>query len=113
MNVSESGGTITITGDPNNLVPTTDVPGLYGEDNTAGNLTYYQSNSGNTGNPAQPDTDRTGTNEDPAGHTQFAIIPLVTDDQIVLLLVGDKDTTINNYSVSGTSYTVDVSGIDW
>ena len=113
MNVSESGGTITITGDPNNLAPTTDVPGLYGEDNTAGNLTYYQSNSGNTGNPAQPDTDRTGTNEDPAGHTQFAIIPLVTDDQIVLLLVGDKDTTINNYSVSGTSYTVDVSGIDW
>ena len=31
----------------------------------------------------------------------------------MMLLVGDKDNTINNYSVSGTSYTVNVSGIDW
>lgn len=75
MNVSVSDGTITITGTPNALVPTTAVPGLYGEDNTAGNLTYYTSNSGNTGNPANPDTNRTGTTVAPANHTQFAIIP--------------------------------------
>ena len=105
MNVSVSGSTITITGTPNKLAPTTSgVPGF----NEGGNLSYYESNSGNTGDPATPDPDRTGT-----GHTQFALIPLVTDDQIMMLLVGDKDTTINNYSVSGTSYTVDVSGIDW
>ena len=108
MTVSVSGTTITITGTPDALAPTTHVPGLYGADNTAGNLTYYVSNSGNTGNPATPDSNRDGSN-----HTQFALIPLVTDGQVKMLLVGDKDTTINNYSVSGTPYTVDVSDIDW